>query len=232
MYLLSIYYENAKKNDAGKFCFERKRDQIHKWTLLPPGPAGRELLQLMALACGGPGFLARLPSHLDRFCRDPVTPLHIEILLVRHSPYDGISLTPHVFGTGIEINDGGQIKILRKNDCRMLPTNISIFKPPLGSGNLKYLILGYGSQWQPRENSDIFDFRDPLHRITRFHSLFSSEVPITDPIAFLFRLHYKAVRCSRFPAKQTMGRLSALFKEHLNIDTGRWLEKGCDFEQE
>ena len=232
MYLLSIHYENAKKNDAGKFCFEKNRGEIHKWTLLPSGPAGRELLQLMALACGGPGFLARLPCDLDRFCRNSVTPLHIEILLVRHSPYDGVSLTSHVFGTGIEINDGGQIKILRKNNCRMLPKNISIFKPPLGSGNLKYLILGYGSQWQPQENSDVFDFRDPFHRITRFHSLFSSEVSITDPIAFLFRLHYKAVRCSRFPAQQTIGKLSALFKKHLNIETGRWLEKGCDFEQE
>ncbi|MBW1678318.1 MAG: hypothetical protein JRJ79_17425 [Deltaproteobacteria bacterium] len=232
MYLLSIHYENAKKNDAGEFCFETKRGEIRKWTLIPSGPKGRELLQLMALACGGPDFFARLPCDLHRFCRISGTPLHIEILLVRHSPYDGRSLTPHLFGSGIEINDGGQAKIVRKNDCRMLPSGISIFKPPLGSGNLKYLILGYGSQWRPHKNTDVFDFRDPFHRITRFHSLFSSDVPITDPIAFLFRLHYKAIRCSRFPAQQTIWRVGALFKEHLNIETGRWLEKRCDFEQE
>lgn len=232
MYLLSINYENAKTNDAGKFCFERKRGKICKWTLLPSGPAGRELLQLMALACGGPGFLARLPCDLDRFCRISGTPLHIEILLVRHSPYDGRSLNPHLFGSSIEINDRGQVKVVNKNNCRVLPSGISIFKLPLGSGNLKYLILGYGYRWRPHENTDVFDFRDPFHRITRFHSLFSSDVPITDPIAFLFRLHYKAVRCSRFPAKQTIGRVSVLFKEHLNIETGCWLEKRCDFEQE
>jgi hypothetical protein len=29
-------------------------------------------------------------------------------------------------------------------------------------------------------------------------------------------LHYKAVRCSRFPAQQTIGRVSVLFKEHLS----------------
>lgn len=232
MYLLSIDYENAKKNDAGRFCFERKQGKIRKWTLLPSGTAGRELLQLMALACGGPGFLARLPCNLDRFRRRSDTPLHIEILLVRHSPYDGRSLSPHLFGSGIEINDRGRVKIIRKNNCRMLPSGISIFKPPLGSGNLKYFILGYGSQWRPHENTDVFDFRDPFHRITRFHSLFSSDVLLTDPIAFLFRLHYKAVRCSRFPAKQTMGRVSALFKEYLKIETGPWLEKKCDFEWE
>jgi len=232
MYLLSIQYENAKKNGAGTFRFERKQGGIRKWTLLPSGPTGRELLQLVALACGGPGFLSRLPCELHRFCRISGTPLHIEIVLVRHSPYDGRSLTPHLFGSGIEINDQGHVKIIKENDCRMLPSGISIFKPPLGSGNLTYLILGYGSQWRAHENTDAFDFRDPFHRITRFHSLFSSDVSITDPIAFLFRLHYKAIRCSRFPAKQTIGRLSALFKEHLGIETGRWLEKRCDFEQD
>ena len=116
MYLLSIHYENAKKNDAGKFCFERKRGKIRKWTLLPSGSAGRELLQLMALACGGPGFLARLPCDLHRFCRNSGTPVHIEILLVRHSPYDGGSLTPHLFGSGIEIDGGGQAKTIIKNN--------------------------------------------------------------------------------------------------------------------
>lgn len=232
MYLLSIHYQNAKKNGTGKFCFERRRGKIRKWTLLPSGPAGREILQLMALACGGPGFLARLPCDLHRFCRISNTPLHIEILLLRHSPYDGRSLTPYLFGSGIEINDGGRVKIIKKDDCRMLPSGISIFKPPLGSGNLKYFILGYGSQWRPHENTDVFDFTDPFHRITRFHSLFSSDVPITDPIAFLFRLHYKAIRCSRFPAQQTIGRVSSLFKEHLHIETDRWLEKRCDFERE
>lgn len=232
MYILSIHYENAKKNDTGKFCFERKRGQIRKWTLLPSGPAGRELLQLMALACGGPGFLTRLPCDLHRFCRISGIPLHIEILLVRHSPYDGRSVTPHLFGSGIEINDEGRAKIIKKYDSRMLPSDISILKPLLGSGNLRYLILGYGSQWRPHENTDVFDFRDPFHRITRFHSLFSSDVYITDPISFLFRLHYKAVRCSRFPAQQTIDRVRTLFKVYLNIETDRWLEKKCDFEQE
>jgi hypothetical protein len=232
MYLLSINYENAKKNHIGKFCFERKQGRICKWTVLPAAVAGRELLQLMALACGGPGFLVRLPCNLDLFRRRSDTPLHIEILLVRHSPCDGRSLNPGIFGSGIEINEGGQVKILRKNNCRMLPEGISIFKPPLGSGNLKYLILGYGSQWRAHKNTDVFDFRDPFHRITRFHSLFNADVPITDPIAFLFRLHYKAVRCSRFPAKQTIGRMSGLFKQYLNIETDRWLEKKCDFEKE
>jgi hypothetical protein len=76
--------------------------------------AGGELLQLMALACGGHGFLARLPCELHRFCRISGTPLHIEIVLVRHSPYDGRSLTPHLFGSGIEIHDGGQVKSIKK----------------------------------------------------------------------------------------------------------------------
>ena len=149
MYLLSLHYENANINDTGAFSFERKQGKIRKWTLLPAGPGRRELLQLMALACGGPGFLTRLPCDLGRFRRSSAAPIQIEIILVRHSPFDGRSFTPQLFGTGVEIDGEGRAKIVKENNCRMLPSGIPIFKPPLGSGNLKYLILGYGSRWRP-----------------------------------------------------------------------------------
>ena len=232
MYLLSIHYKNAGRNGDGEFCFKRQRGKIRKWTLLPSGVAGHELLQLMALVSGGPGFITHLPCDLDRFSERTGIPLHIEILLARHSPYDGRSFPSSAFGSGIEINDEGHVKSLNKRNCQMLPPGTPIFKLSLGSGNLKFLVLGYGDRWRPHENTDAFDFRDPFHRVSRFHSLFSSDEFITDPIAFLSRLHYKAIRCSRFPAQETMQKVSALIKEHLNIETDRWLEKGCDFEQE
>ena len=232
MYLLSIDYENADRNGSGKFSFNTQRGKICKWTLLSSGAAGHELLQLMALASGGPGFITHLPCDLDRFSRRSGMPLRLEMLLARHSPYDGRSFPSSVFGSGIEIDDENQVKTLKKSNCQRLPSGTPIFKLPLGSGNLKFLILGYGDRWRPHENTDAFDFRDPFHRTSRFHSLFSSDEFITDPIAFLSRLHYRAIRCSRFPAQETMKKMSALFKEHLTIETDRWLEKGCDFEQE
>ena len=143
MYLLSMHYENAKKNDVGRFHFERKRGKIPKWTLLPSGPAGRELLQLMALSCGGPGFLAHLPCNLRRFCRISDTLLHLEILMVRHLPYDGMSPKSQIFGSGIEINNRGQVKAIKINDRRMLSSGISINKLRLPDNPKK--VVGYYS---------------------------------------------------------------------------------------
>ncbi|MCK4728899.1 MAG: hypothetical protein KAT27_08260, partial [Desulfobacterales bacterium] len=98
MYLLSIHFENARKNGEGRFCVEKTHGKIRKWTLLPSGPAQRELLQLMALACGGADFLARLPCELQRFCRLPDSPLHLEFMIARHAPRDARISTPPVFG--------------------------------------------------------------------------------------------------------------------------------------
>ena len=230
MYLLSIHFENARKNGKGGIRVEKSHGKIRKWTMLPSGPAQRELLQLMALACGGSDFLARLPCTLQRFCRLPDGPLHLEFTIARHAPRDAKTSTPHVFGSGLEIN--GQAKAIKKEHCRLLPPHLPIRRPCLGNGNAKYILLGYGPVLRPHHNTDYFDFRDPFHRITRFHSLFSPLARITDPVAFLTRLHYKGVMVSRFPAQQALKELSALFKEYLNIDTGRWLEKSCDFECE
>lgn len=230
MYLLSIHFENAGKNGEGRFCVEKTHGKIRKWTLLPSGPGQRELLQLMALACGGADFLARLPCKLQRFCRIPAGPLHLELMIARHAPRDAKISTPPVFGSGLEIK--GQAKVVKREHCRLLPSNLPIRRHCLGNGNSKYILLGYGPVLRPHQNTDHFDFRDPFHRITRFHSLFSPLARITDPVAFLTRLHYKGVMVSRFPAQQAIRRLSELFKEYLNIDTDRWVEKRCNFERE
>jgi hypothetical protein len=230
MYLLSIHFENAGKNGEGRFCVEKTHGKIRKWAVLSSGPAQRELLQLMALACGGADFLARLPCTLQRFCRSHDRPLHLEFMIACHAPRDTkISMQP-IFGSGLEIKE--QAYAIKKEHCRLLPPNLPIRTPCLGNGNAKYILLGYGPVLRPHQNTDHFDFRDPFHRVTRFHSLFSPLARITDPVAFVTRLHYKGVIVSRFPAQQAIRRLSALFKEHLDIDTDQWLEKRCNFERE
>jgi hypothetical protein len=232
MYLLCINFENAKKNGSGKYYFKENHGEICKWTILPSGPAQREMLQLMAIACSGVGFISRLPFELSNFCRITGAPLHLEFVIARHAPRDAKISTPPVFGSGVEINHKGRAQVINKHHCRLLPSDLPIRKLLVGNGNSKYILLGYGSGLNHHQNTDHFDFSDTYHRITRYHSLFSPSGRITDPIAFLRLLHYRGIKVSRFPAKQALIRLNALLKEHLDIDAGRWLEKSCNFKRE
>ena len=99
-------------------------------------------------------------------------------------------------------------------------------------GDSWLFVLGYGPEPWPHDGTDDFDFTDPFFRRTRFHSLFLDEAPLTDPATFLTRTHYRGVKCQRRGARYAMERLSLLTKTHLDIDTGRWLEKNCDFREQ
>jgi hypothetical protein len=232
MYLLGIYFENARKNGDGTFCFTEDNGGIHKWTRLPAGRSSQELLQLMALACAGDSFLSRLPCALGRFCKRPDIPLRIEFILAAHRPIDGRGHVPPVLGSGIRIDHQGQVRRVIEKDCRLLPAGPTIRGPALDTGNSPYFLLAYGAELRHHDQTDDFSFTDPFFRVTRFHSLFNKEALVTDPVAFLTRLHYRGVLKSRFPAKWTLERLAQSFKEYLGIETARWTEKRCDFRQE
>ncbi len=231
MYLLSIYFENARKNGSGKFCFTKDPGKIRKWTQLSAHQSNRELLQLMALACGGTPFLYHLPFQLQQLCRNFSNPLQLEIILTHHAS-DRKSNLPQLLGSGIQINNEGKVKRLTTKDCHFLPPALSVRALGIGTGNSSYFLLAYGSELHSHDQTDDFNFTNPFFRVTRFHSLFNKHALITDPVAFLTRLHYKGVLVSRYPAIQTMQTLRKLFKEFLDIETGQWMDKTCDFRQE
>lgn len=232
MYLLEIYFENARKNGDGKFCFRKDDGKIRKWTQLPAGMSNQELLQLMALACAGAGFLRELPYALGRLCKNPDAPLQLEFILAVHNPIDGCSGVSPLLGSGIRIDRKGQVKRLTGKDRCLLPTDLPIRRPALGTGNSRCFLLAYGAELKHHDQTDDFNFTDPFFRVTRFHSLFNKEALVTDPVAFLTRLHYKGVLKSRFPAKWTLERLSKSFREYVGIETGCWMERKCDFRKE
>jgi hypothetical protein len=112
-----------------------------------------------------------------------------------------------------------------------LPEGLPFGKLRLGTGNTAFFFVAYGQDPTPLQ-TDRFDFLDPFFRITRFHSLFNRKAPITDPTAFLRRLHYRGIQKGRFPARKTMKALCDGFGELLGIDTRRWIQKTCDFKME
>ncbi|MBI4679376.1 MAG: hypothetical protein HY748_17510 [Elusimicrobia bacterium] len=213
--------------------FRKRRGTISKWTMLPAGPAGREILQLMALASGGADFLPRIPCPLQRFLRRTDIPLHIELAVANHPGRPRDPPRPALSGSGIEIDKRGCIRSLRSAECRLLPPDIPVRKLALETGNsATHLLLGYGPELNAHDGTDRYDFSDPFHRVTRFHSLFAPQARITDPIAFLKRLHYKGIMVSRFPARDTLQRICGAFKRHLDIETDGWQERACRFDAE
>lgn len=231
MYLLKIYFENTRENGTGKFYIKKYRNTIAKWTFLLSEIGGLELLQLIALACGGIPFSNRIPN-LRRFVRDSYDSLQLEFILTPHFPIDGRTNMPPIFGSGIQINKEGLIDKIKLKDYHLLPFDISKRNLALGTGNTFYFFVGYGSEPKPSNSNEKFDFSDPFFRVARFHSLFGNEFKVSNPVDFLTHLNLRAVRFSRYPAKQTLTTLCNLFDEYLSINTSGWMEKENDFERE
>lgn len=81
MHFFYFGFENASENGSGKLNLRGDNGRVRKWTLLPPGPPGHELLRLIAAACGGTKLFPHLPFALGRLCRDPGKPLPSTIRL-------------------------------------------------------------------------------------------------------------------------------------------------------
>jgi hypothetical protein len=232
MYFLHIYFENSRWNGTGDVSFGKNTNEIAKWILLSQGPSGRELLRLIAIACAGIRLLPRLPFSLQQLCRKPDSPLQVEFVLALHPPDEVLPRGETVWGSGIRVDGQGAVRELSKKEYRFLPPSIPACRAKTGLGHSNLFFLGYGSKLKHHNGTDDFDFSDPFFRVTRFHSLFSSHAPLTDPVEFLTRLHYRGIRCKRLAPTHALERLSHLLKSHLDIDTRRWQEGECDFRKE
>ncbi len=226
MYILRIDYENARWNGNGRLSLNRA---LRKWTILPAGRASRELLRLTALACSGVRFAPHLVSAPEDLVADASLPLHLESIHARHAPYDrGADGTP-IGAYGLRIDAGGRVEILEAREFRLVPERLEKYRGRFRSGNTAFFTLAYGRGPRPHRGTDDFTFGDPLFRVGRLRSLFDRAAHVTDPVAFLTRLHYRAIGKSRVPAIRTLESLCQLLEEGVGIDTRLWREKGCDF---
>jgi hypothetical protein len=232
MYFLHIYFENSRWNGTGEVCFRNHKNEIAKWTLLSPGSSGQELLRLIATACAGTRLSHRLPFALQRLCRKTDNPLQVEFVLALHPPDEVLPLDATIWGSGIRVDGKGAARHLNRKEYRFLPASIPAYRAKTGLGHSNLFFLAYGFKLKHHDGTDDFDFSDPFFRATRFHSLFCSHAPLTDPVEFLTRLHYRAIRCKRLAPMHVLDRLSLLLKSHLAIETRRWQEGECDFRRE
>jgi len=230
VYLLSLSHSGARVNDVGVFSPQTPHGILPKWTLMPATNASLELLELVAFVCGGVVFTPGLGLPLGRWCRDTETSLHLEALVVPHAPRDIRYRTPARRGLAVEIDPQGEICCLRTRTCRSLPAGAKVSQARMGSANQAWFFLAYGPQHRLHRGTDRFDFSDPFFRTDRVRSLFDTSARLTDPVAFLSRLHHKACRVGRYPAQQTLASLAEGIGDYLGLDTSGWLERSFDVE--
>ncbi len=147
-----------------------------------------------------------------------------------HSPPDVDPGAPAVAASVLDIDLHGRV-ISASGTTAVLPAHWDVprFKPSYGTGNSRFFSLAYGPQPRPHGGTDDFDFTLPHFRVSRLASLFDATARVTDPVAFLGRLHYRAIRCGRVPARDSLQRLRSLCSDHLGVESAQWLDKKCDF---
>ena len=232
MYCLSVHYENARLNGTGEYSIPEHPDGIQKWSVFPEGSSGTERLHLIAMPFGGTSILPKLPFSFAQHLKTHERPLHLECVMVEPDS-DRLAGEPKgLWGAGIQVDCAGIFKSLRGAAFRWLPPGMQTRKAKTGIGDSSFFFLGYGLTLNAHDGTDQFDFCDPYFRLTRYHSLFCTGLPITDPVSFLQLLHYRAVRHRRLPPTHVMQGLAAFLPAYLEIDTSKWQEPKCDFRQE
>lgn len=228
MYLLELEFEGALANGAGRHTFLDAQGELPKWTVLPAGDPSDELLRLAALACGGAKACARLPCSLDPWCGAGAGPLRLSALLAPHQLSRRHKLLPGRVRTAIEISAGAKRHATVTQRRRTAPeTGIPMRAPPLDCVGWEWFFVAHGPRPKARRGGDRFDFSDPFFRVTRFATLFHRGARLTDPVAFLARLHQKACQLSRYPAKQVLAGLAEGIGDFLALDTSEWTHKSA-----
>jgi len=231
MYLLNLYYENAKKNQTGQLIVNRRAEKISKWALLPLNFANKELLQLIVLAVTGSRFAPQIPYPIQNFCQKNSPHLKLEFTIARHPETEGPK-RDSLLSSGISLFKDGTIKHLKSNELKNISNVDNLHKIRSGSTLNNYFLLAYGPELSQHIKTDDFEFNNPFLRVTRFYSLFDKSSKLTDPIAFLNQLQYRGIRCKRFLPLNILQDLSKVAEKYLEVECTRWLEHEFDFENE
>ena len=233
MYFIELYFENAKKNKCGKFTINSRKGSIPKWTILLSEKKNLELLRLITLATANPKLIPHLDYRVTDLIHNTNKPLRLEFVIFHHLETEGKSINEHLnVGSGITISSNGSVETLSSRKCIYLSSTLNYRKVRDSSRPSKHFLLAYGPQFIPHADTDDFDFNNPFHQTTRFHTLFYSNKKATDPAAFLELLQHRGVRYKRSAPLSIMTALSHILSSLLEIDTTPFLEPLSDLKQE
>ncbi len=205
---------------------------IAKWTLLDAGERSRELLQLIVASYNSKLLLHCLPTAFNMLRRTERGPFQVAHLRVLHEGTD-TSLGHGVEATGgVLITARGQARPLSRSRGEVFFKGAVLRNAPVRPSPQRDFLLAYGDTLSAHYGDDDFEFLDPFFHIRRFHSVFSVDAPITDPVAFLGRLFYRGTRKKRLPPLHVLTRLGPLLKRHFELEVDHWLRKPAEAAQE
>ncbi|MEI6783892.1 MAG: hypothetical protein WCQ21_23620, partial [Verrucomicrobiota bacterium] len=95
MYLERLLPENVRHLTAVEQVFTDGPQQLRRWTLLSAGAAATARLRCLALASLGRWQMSRLAARMrPLLAADPVQPVRVEFVLVRHAPQERLPHSP------------------------------------------------------------------------------------------------------------------------------------------
>lgn len=225
MHLERLVIRNGTNLKSSVWQFAAGENAIQKWTVLPRGSKSNTLFAYLALACAGTRLAPTVHPILRSLHSFRPEPVSLEYVLIRQSPQEYGGLQTPRKRSGWKISSSGELAPLTRTQADRCEQGVTMTKPHLGAGNSGWLYLGYGGQIHSHVNTDSFDFADPQHRLKRFGSLFDPQARLTDPIAFLERLHRKGVSYERGRSLSVLTHLNRELSELLNISPTAWLNK-------
>ena len=187
------------------------------------GAGATACLRCLALAGLGRWHLSRLAGRVrPLLAADADRPVRLEGVLIRHAPQERGARSPSRHHQGWRLLPGGEWKTMAPKALRCAAPGVRKGTVEIGRSHTGRLLLGYGSHVQA--GTDGFGLH-PEQRLRRCAGLFEAPSTVTDPIAFLKRLHHKGkYRVGR--ARTVLNRLRDGLSEWLGWDVGRSLEEG------
>jgi hypothetical protein len=220
MYLERLLAENVRHLAAVEQVFSDGPQQIRRWTLLSAGAAATGLLRCLALVSLGRWQMSRLAGRVSPLLvSDTHRPVRLECVLIRHAPQERLPHSPSRHHQGWRFLAGGRWEALARGTLRCRVTGARQGWLESGRSQTGRLLLGYGRSI--RGGADGFGLH-PDQRYRRCAGLFESESAVTDPVAFLRRLHHKGrYRAGR--ARRVLDRLKDGLSGWLGWDVARGL---------
>lgn len=203
--------------------------RVRKWTVLPAGAGSTSWLAALALA----GLETGQIRYAERQCRVRLArlldrPVEIEVVQVRHAPQERQSTTPSRRQVGWRIEADGRFGPLSRSAMQHQDPAVPAGSPETRNPHEGRLLVGRGCRDEPHEGTDSFDIPHD-QRLRRCAGLLGIPARLTDPVAFLQRLHQKGrYRAGR--ARGLLVRLSADFRAWLGWEVKDRLGPTGDFE--
>jgi hypothetical protein len=228
MYLERLLPQNVRHLAAVEQLFSYGPQQIRRWTLLSAGASSTALLRCLALVSLGRWQMSRLAERvLPLLAAEPDRPVQVEFVLIRHAPQERLPHSPSRHHQGWRLLPGGKWEALARQTLQCQALGAQPRAMESGRSQTGRLLLGYGRSIQV--GADGFGLH-PDQRWRRCIGLFESESRVTDPVAFLKRLHHKSqYRAGR--ARAVLDRLKDGLSDWLGWDVAQSLERGTLYAQ-